>query len=100
MMNIKWYESRISYENRVFGNLFKDGDGKYKLLLSEVEMLDDEVGYDDTIRGWFRPNRPINEFLELLSEYGAIHHSFLVYDVDIKALEFFGKLLNLEVIKI
>ena len=84
----------------VFGNLFKDGDGKYKLLLSEVEMLDDEVGYDDTIRGWFRPNRPINEFLELLSEYGAIHHSFLVYDVDIKALEFFGKLLNLEVIKI
>ena len=84
----------------VFGNLFKDGDGKYKLLFSEVEMLDEVSGFEKSIRGWFRPNRPINEFLELLSEYGAIHHSFLVYDVDIKALEYFGKLLNLEVVKI
>ena len=79
---------------------YKDSDGKYKLLLSNVEMLDDEKGYDNSIRGWFKPNKPINEFLELLSEYGAIHHSFLVYDVEIKALEFFGKLLNLEVVKI
>ena len=84
----------------VFGNLYKDADGKYKLLFSDVEMLEGEEGYDNKIRGWFKPNRPINEFLELLSEYGAIHHSFLVYDVDIKALEFFGKLLNIEVVKI
>lgn len=84
----------------VFGNLYKDADGKYKLLLSDVMMLDGESGYENKIRGWFKANRPINEFLELLSEYGAIHHSFLVYDVDIKALEFFGKLLNLEVVKI
>ena len=86
--------------NAVFGNVYKDSDGKYKLLLSNVEMLEDEKGYDNSIRGWFRPNMPINEFLELLSEYGAIHHSFLVYDVEIKALEYFGKLLNLEVVKI
>lgn len=84
----------------VFGNVYRDCDGKYKLLLSNVEMLDDEPGYGNAIRGWFRPTLPINEFLELLSEYGAIHHSFLVYDVDIKALEYFGKLLNLEVVKI
>ena len=81
----------------VFGNLYKDSDGKYKLLFSQVEMLDDVSGFDKSIRGWFRPNRPINEFLEKLSEYGAIHHSFLVYDANIKALEYFGKLLNLEV---
>ncbi len=81
----------------VFGNLYKDGDGKYKLLFSKVEMLEGESGYETKIRGWFKANRPIPEFLELLSEYGAIHHSFLVYDTDIKALEFFGKLLNIEV---
>ena len=81
----------------VFGNLYKDGDGKYKLLFSKVEMLEGESGYENKIRGWFKTSRPIPEFLELLSEYGAIHHSFLVYDVDVKALEFFGKLLNIEV---
>ena len=86
--------------NAVFGNVYKDSDGKYKLLLSNVEMLEDVDGYENSIRGWFRPNMPINEFLELLSEHGAIHHSFLVYDVEIKALEYFGKLLNLEVVKI
>jgi len=82
----------------VFANVFKDADGKYKLLLANVEMLPDEQGYDDKIRGWFRPEKPIDEFLELLSEYGAIHHSFLVYDVNIKAMEYFGKLLNLDIV--
>ncbi len=81
----------------VFGNLYKDADGKYKLLFSNVEMLDDEPGYDDRIRGWFKANCHIDEFLEKLSEHGAIHHSFLVYDVDVKALKFFGQLLGLEV---
>lgn len=82
----------------VFANVYRDVDGKYKLLLANVEMLPDEQGYDDKIRGWFRPEKPIDEFLELLSEYGAIHHSFLVYDVNIKAMEYFGKLLNLDIV--
>ena len=81
----------------VFGNLYKDSDGKYKLLLSDIEMLDDEPGYDNKIRGWFKANCHIDEFLEKLSEYGAIHHSFMVYDVDVKALKYFGQLLGLEV---
>lgn len=86
--------------NAVFGNVYKDSDGKYKLLLSSVEMCEGEQGFDHSIRGWFKPNKPIGEFLEELSEYGAIHHSFLVYDADIKALEYFGKLVGLGVNKI
>ena len=84
----------------VFGNVYKDSDGKYKLLLSDVEMLDGEPGFESSIRGWFKTKMSVAEFLETLSEYGAIHHSFLVYDVEIKALEYFGKLLGLEVNKI
>ena len=84
----------------VFGNLYKDCDGKYKLLFANVEMVDGEPGFEHSIRGWFKAEKPVAEFLETLSEYGAIHHSFLVYDVDIKALEYFGKLLRLEVNKI
>ncbi len=84
----------------VFGNLYKDVDGKYKLLFANVEMVDGEAGFEHSIRGWFKAEKSVAEFLETLSEYGAIHHSFLVYGVDIKALEFFGKLLRLEVNKI
>ena len=84
----------------VFGNVYKDEDGKYKLLLSQIEMVDGEPDFENSIRGWFKAKMPINEFLETLSEYGAIHHSFLVYDVDIKALEYFGKLVGLGVNKI
>ncbi len=84
----------------VFGNVYKDEDGKYKLLLSNVEMLDGEPGFESSIRGWFKTKMSVAEFLETLSEYGAIHHSFLVYDADIKALEYFGKLVGLGVNKI
>jgi L-arabinose isomerase len=84
----------------VFGNVYKDEDGKYKLLLSEIEMVEGEPGFESSIRGWFKANKPINEFLEELSEYGAIHHSFMVYGVDIKALEYFGKLVGFGVNKI
>ncbi|MBE5750415.1 MAG: hypothetical protein E7346_06070 [Clostridiales bacterium] len=84
----------------VFANVYKDSDGKYKLLLANVEMLPEIPGFENSIRGWFRPERPIDEFLEVLSEYGAIHHSFLVYDVNIKAMEYFGKLIGLEVYKV
>lgn len=84
----------------VFGNLYKDADGKYKLLFANVEMVDGVPGFEHSIRGWFKAEKSVAEFLETLSEYGAIHHSFLVYDVDIKAMEYFGKMLHLEVNKI
>lgn len=85
----------------VFCNVFKDVNEEFKLLVSDVEMINvDTNEFDNSIRGWFTPSLPIEEFLEKLSEHGATHHSFLVYDVDIKALEFFGDLLNLKVVKI
>ncbi len=84
----------------VFGNLFKDCDGKYKLLVSDIEMLEEEKGFEESIKGWFKPSIPVDEFLEKLSEHGAIHHSFIVYDVNLKALEFFGKLIGLEVVRV
>ena len=85
----------------VFCNVFKDRGEEFKLLLSEIEMVNvDTHDFDDNMRGWFVPPVPVPEFLERLSENGATHHSFIVYDTDIKALEYFGELLNMEVIKI
>ena len=85
----------------VFCNVFKDKGEEFKLLLSDIEMVNvDTHDFDGSMRGWFIPSIPVPEFLEKLSENGAIHHSFIVYDTDIKALEFFGNLLNLKVVKI
>ena len=45
----------------VFGNLFKDEDGKYKFLFSNITMVEGEKGFEDSIRGWFTPdNLPID----------------------------------------
>lgn len=85
----------------IFCNVYKDVNEQFKLLVSDVEMVNVNTNeFDGSIRGWFTPSVPIAEFLEKLSEYGATHHSFLIYDVDIKALEFFGALLGVEVVKI
>ena len=47
-------------------------------------------------------NSPIvsSMVLEKLSEHGAIHHGFMVYDVDIKAMKSFGQTLDMEVVEI
>ena len=85
----------------VFCNVFKDRGEEFKLLLSDIEMVNIEThDFDDSMRGWFIPPVPVPEFLEKLSEHGATHHSFIVYDTDIKALEYFGELLNLKTVKI
>ena len=85
----------------VFCNVFKDKGEEFKLLLSDIEMINvDTHDFDGNVRGWFIPPVPLPEFLEKLSEYGATHHSFIVYDTDIKAMEYFGELLNLKTVKI
>lgn len=85
----------------VFCNVFKNKGGKFNLLLSNIKMVNiDTQDFNGNIRGWFIPPVPVPEFLEKISENGAIHHSFIVYDTDIKALEYFGDLLNLKVVKI
>ena len=89
--------SKFKTGKAVFGNVYKDFDGKYKLLFSEVDMVDNNVPMDPAIIGWIKPKMPISNFLEKLSTFGVTHHSFLIYDVEISALEFFGKLLDLEV---
>ena len=85
----------------VFCNVFKDKGEIFKLLLSDIEMVNvDTHDFDDNMRGWFIPSVPVPEFLEKLSENGATHHSFIVYDTDIKAMEYFGELLDMKVVKI
>ena len=84
----------------VFINVFKDSE-KYNMLISPVEMLDAPTDrFEGSVRGWFKPCMPLGDFLAEISKAGVTHHSSLVYGADLAELEFFGKLLGLNVIEV
>ena len=91
--------ARFKGGKAVFCNVFNTGDEEWKLLLSDIEMQTVEMDtFAQSIRGWFKPTgSSVPAFLEAISEAGGTHHSFIVYDVDVKALKYFGELLNLKV---
>ncbi len=84
----------------VYCNIFRAENERFVMSVSNVEVSYVEGQVENSIRGWITPNMNIAEFLEKLSENGAIHHGFLVYDVDIKAMKCFGQFLNMEVVEI
>ena len=45
-----------------------------------------------------KPRMPLGDFLEKISRAGVTHHSSLVYNATLEELEFFGKLLGLNVV--
>lgn len=83
----------------IFSNVFKNEKGTYTMLLSPVEMLDvREDNFVGTVRGWMKPKMPLPRFLEEISMAGVTHHSSLVYGATLSEMEFFAKLLGLEVV--
>ena len=78
-------------------------DGHFHLILTEGEMLDaglKDGAYRSNTQGWFKPCKPLDEFLEDYSMAGGTHHSAMVYGADIRALKAFGTMLGFEVIEI
>ena len=65
----------------VFINLAPFGNGKYTLTLATGQMLhiEGENKMAKATNGWFRPDAPLETFLEQYSQAGATHHSVLVY---------------------
>lgn len=91
---------RYKAGSAVFVNVFKDSE-KYNMLISPVEMQDAPVDkFEGTVRGWFKPCMPVGDFLAEISKAGVTHHSSLVYGAQLSELEFFGKLLGLNVITV
>lgn len=51
---------------------------------------------DKAVNGWFKPDIPLENFLERLSEQGGTHHSVLVYGDEIESLSLFADFLGVE----
>lgn len=73
----------------------------FNLIVCLGEMLDiglEDGAYAHDTQGWFKPNKPLKEFLIEYSMAGGTHHSALVYDVDVEELKAFGEMMGFKVI--
>jgi len=75
--------------------------GRFRLVFSEVTMEEEKTrNFVGNIRGWMRPKKPVDTFLEELSKAGATHHSILVYGAKPDQIRFFAELLDLDIVEI
>jgi L-arabinose isomerase len=68
----------------------------YRLIVTPAEMLP-VAGQDRmerSIRGWFRPPRPMPEFLHAYSHLGGTHHLALSYGAAAQTVEAFGRMMG------
>ena len=81
----------------VFMNLYRSANG-FKMLISPVEMVevaDQDDRFQNKVRGWMRPEKPVADFLEAISHLGGTHHSALVYDAKVSEIEYFCDILGI-----
>jgi L-arabinose isomerase len=80
-------------------NLAPVGDGLFRLILSPGTMLkaqnDDDLRF--SIRGWFKPQLPLEKYLADYSRLGGTHHSVVVYDADLHLIQLFGEAMGWQV---
>ena len=86
--------------NAVFVNLAPMED-HFVLILTQGQLLDPHLEnsvYRKATQGWFKPCKPLPQFLKEFSMAGGTHHSALVYDADINELAAFGQMMGFEVV--
>jgi len=87
----------------VLVNLAPMGKGQFNMICTEAELLDEGLengAYGKSTQGWFKPCKPLDQFLPEYSYAGGTHHSAMVYDVDIEEIKAFGKMMGFNVIEI
>ena len=75
----------------------------FTLIICPGEMLDcglENGAYKRATQGWFKPAKPLPQFLKEYSLHGGTHHSAMVYDVDIEELKAFGSMMGFDVVVI
>lgn len=89
--------ARLRSGDAVFVNVFRRADG-FALFAAPVTMLEPSGdAFAGNIRGWMKPAVPVGVFLEELSRAGATHHSTLVYGATVEQINFFSRILGLDV---
>lgn len=82
-----------------FVNLAPTGDSEFEVIAADGNMilLPQEIkNFNDTVSGWFQPEKPLTEFLEEFSRSGGTHHSAVVYGVDTESICCFARRLGIK----
>ena len=79
-------------------NLAPGPDDQFRLIIAPVKVLGDagDPAMRKTIRGWIRPSRPLEAFLEEYSRLGGTHHSALLLGDHTEALGAFAAFAGIE----
>ena len=77
-------------------------EDSFTMIVTEGELLPGQKDniYIDTNQGWFKPCKPLPQFLEEYSMAGGTHHSAMVYGADVRELIAFGKMMGFQVVHI
>jgi len=75
----------------VLTNLAPMRDG-FRLITAPAEMIavEGEDRMTDSVHGWFKPELPLNRFLETYSELGGTHHLAVSYNASVDVLKGFA----------
>jgi len=89
---------RFKGGDAVLVNLAPGPDWTYTLVICPGEMLSiKQDRMKDTIRGWFKPVLPLDDFLAAYSSLGGTHHSAIVYGEVAEEIVRFGELMGWDV---
>ena len=68
-------------------------EDRFTLIAAPGEMLavSPDCRHRGRVHGWFKPERPLVDFLGDYSKKGGIHHNLLIYDGDIRLAEHFAR---------
>ncbi len=82
----------------VFANIYKDEDG-FSILTAPVTVeAETTKNFAGAVRGWIKPEYDVGDFLEQISYAGVTHHSVLIYGARPEEINYFGRLLGLNVV--
>ena len=83
----------------VLVNLAPGPDDSFGLIVAPVQVLEDTTveSMKDSVRGWIRPELPVEMFIEEYSLNGGTHHSALVLGDRAGELAAFGSFLGVDV---
>lgn len=73
--------------------------GGYRLIVAPVTMLPvrGKDRMERSVRGWFKPSLPLEEFLACYSELGGTHHLALSYGLSEDTAVSFGEMMGWDV---
>jgi L-arabinose isomerase len=75
-------------------------EGAYRLIVAPARMLSvrGKDNFATSIHGWFKPDRPIAEFLAGYSRVGGTHHLAISYGLSVESAETFGQMMGWETV--